>query len=70
MKTNKILDDLKRIKGIKTDTALSEALEINQSQVSRWRKSGFYPSTEKILTEILKEYRDLEEKGKIIENNT
>ena len=37
---NKVLDSLKEIKGFKTDSALSNYLEVSKSTVSMWRKDN------------------------------
>lgn len=60
MNSEEILEEIKRIMNIKTDSALAQVLKINQSQISRWKKTGFYPSTNKLFNAIVKEYNLLE----------
>ncbi len=53
-----IIDELKRIFQIKSDYALAKSLEIERSQVNRWRKNGFSGSTSKLLVKIINHYNN------------
>jgi len=49
---------IKRIKktlGLKTNRELSKLLKIHESQITRWSKTGFHGSTEKLLNILLSE---------------
>lgn len=63
MKGDRILNELKEIFGCELDKDLlsefSKIDNIHQSQVSRWRTSGFYRSTEIIIERLLLEIKDL-----------
>ena len=66
MKSKQILNEIKKIKEIKTNRELAKILNVNESQITRWNKQGFYKSTENILFVLFNEYKDLEEKYNIL----
>jgi len=66
MKSRKSKKSNKKIKEIKTNRELAKILNVNESQITRWNKQGFYKSTENILFVLFNEYKDLEEKYNIL----
>ena len=53
MDNAKRMDRIRRLLGCSTDSELAEKLGTNQPQVSRWRKTGFYGSTQGLVDALL-----------------
>ena len=48
-----MITEIKNALGIKTNRELAKLLRINESQITRWNKSGFHKSTEALLELLL-----------------
>ena len=48
-----ILDNIKDVLDCKTNKSLADILEVDKSQVTRWKQRGFNDSTERLLNQLL-----------------
>jgi hypothetical protein len=51
----KLIRKLKKIFNVKTQVALSERLDIDQTEVCRWKKDGFPKGTCSIIKNLINE---------------